>query len=151
MSQTAIPPIIEQPRPPSADLPAWNDPLVDRLGYVLAQAAEEFGAPKEVYSIRDPSDPALDSVVFYYEDYSYLFWWRNRLWQLRFDKRYQSDFMGLRMGQPRSEVEKTLGKPLSSGTAELIYQLPDRGFPVRVRLLFEQGKLSDFYLYRSDF
>jgi hypothetical protein len=146
----ASPKVIPGPQAVGIDFPPWNDPMVSRLGYHVSQAIEEFGAPQEIGAVRG-IEARLDAVVFYYPDNSYLYWWDNRLWQIRFDGRYKGEIMGVAMGQSRAEVIKRLGAPLSNGADDCIYQLPDRGFPVRLRLIFANGLLNDLYLYRADF
>jgi len=146
----ASPLIIPGPRPAGIDFPPWNDPVVGRLGYLLPQAIEEFGGPQEVGVVRG-DEPRQDAVVFYYPDHSYLYWWGKRLWQIRFDGRYQGEIMSVEMGLSRAEVMNRLGTPFYVGADDLIYQLPDRGFPVRLRLIFSKTGLSDLYLYRADF
>lgn len=142
--------VIPAPRPANADFGPWNDPMVGRIGYRLQQAIEEWGPPSEVAAKRG-DEARQDTVVFYYADHSYLYWWGSRLWQIRFDQRYKGEIMGVEMGLARQEVLARLGKPFSAGGDDLVYQLPDRGFPVRLRLIFAGDKLSDMYLYRSDF
>ncbi len=143
-------PVIPGPRPADIDFPPWKDPIIDHIGYQLAQAVEEWGAPQEV-AVSRGTEPRLDGVVFYYPDHSYLYWWGNRLWQIRFDARYKGELLTVEMGLTRAEVLKRLGNPFYSGTDDIIYQLPDRGFPLRLRLIFLNGRLNDLYLYRSDF
>lgn len=142
--------VIPGPRPADADFGPWTDPVIERIGWQLVQAVEELGGPQEVAVVRG-TEPRLDAVVFYYPDHSYLYWWGNRLWQLRFDGRYRGEVLSLEMGITRAEVLKRLGNPAFPGTDDMVYQLPDRGFPVRLRLIFQNGRLNDLYLYRADF
>lgn len=55
------------------------------------------------------------------------------------------------MGQTSAEVVEVLGSPHYVGAGSLFYDVEDRGFPVRLRLLFDENQLHDAYLYRSDF
>lgn len=142
--------VIPGPRQANADFPPWNDPIVDRIGYRLQQAVEEWGPPQEL-GVNRGKESWQDSVIFYYADHSYLYWWSNRLWQIRFDQRYKGEIMGIEMGLSRDEVTKRLGTPFNATATDAIYQLPDRGFPIRLRLIFNNEQLSDLYLYRSDF
>jgi len=142
--------VIPGPRPANSDFAPWNDPMVGRLGYRLQQAVEEWGPPQEL-AVSRGNEAWQDSVVFYYADHSYLYWWGNRLWQIRFDKRYKGEILGVEIGLERSEVLKRLGKPFTVSDNDLLYQLPDRGFPIRLRLIFSNDRLSDVYLYRADF
>ena len=142
--------VIPGPRPANSDFAPWNDPIVNRIGYRLQQAIEEWGPPMEL-GVNRGNESWQDSVIFYYADHSYLYWWNNRLWQIRFDGRYKGEVLGVEMGLSREEVTKRLGVPFNATTNDAIYQLPDRGFPIRLRLIFNNEHLSDLYLYRSDF
>lgn len=120
------------------------------LGLTLDQATSDFGAPAEVFPVRG-KEAWQDDVVFYYSDHSYLFWFRNRVWQVRVDRRFKGTILGLQMGDSRQQVEKVLGTPFHVGQNSEIFILPDRGFPVRARLFFTDDKMSDLYVYRGDF
>jgi hypothetical protein len=143
-------PLVEQ-APKAPYFAPWDEPVLAKIGYTLVQATEEFGSPTEVFSLRG-EQPWHDDVVFYYDtDHFYLFWWDNRVWQIRFDQRYTGQVVGVHMGEARAEIKKLLGNAFHETDQDLYYQLPDRGFPVRARLVFAKDKLSDIYLYRSDF
>ena len=125
-------------------------PLGSLLGMTLAAAMAEFGAPEEVFPLRGRK-AWEDDVVFYYPDHSYLFWFRNRVWQVRVDRRFSGSILGLKMGESRNKVRDVLGAPFHTGNDSEIFILPDRGFPVRARLFFAADELSDVYVYRGDF
>ena len=91
-----------------------------------------------------------DDVVFYYPQHLYLFWYQNRVWQVRLDQRYAGEFLGLKMGQSREAALAALGSPFKELSDSLVYQLEDRGYPVRARLYFENGLLRDAYCFRGD-
>lgn len=120
------------------------------LGMTLAQVAVDFGAPVQVFPVRG-GEAWQDDVVYYYPDHSYLFWFRDRVWQVRVDRRFAGEVLGLKMGESRARVEQVLGSPLHESAQSEIFILPDRGFPVRARLFFTDGTLSDLYVYRGDF
>ena len=123
---------------------------ISLLGLQLYQAYSQFGVPTEVYSIR--GDAAWqDDVVFYYSSHIYLYWYEDRVWQVRFDRYFEDAFLGLTMGASEATVKKTLGDPIASQDNWMVFQLPDQGFPVRARLFFKDGALDDAYIYRSDF
>ena len=124
--------------------------LVDLLGLTLAEAYGVFGAPQEVSAFRG-EEAWHDDVVFYYERHIYLFWFQNRVWQLRVDHRFEESFFGIQMGFDRDAVIGLLGVPFSTVEDSLVYQLEDEGYPVRLRLIFGQDGLADAYLYRADF
>lgn len=122
----------------------------DIIGMDLPAAVQAFGAPAEVFPRRG-EEPWQDDVVFYFDSHLYLFWFRGRVWQVRMDRRFESEFLGgLRMGMARREVLSRLGPPLAEADGFLLYHLEDRGYPIRLRLLFEEDRLSDAYCYRSD-
>lgn len=144
-----------QPNPQQAGgRPAQPDPARDDalslIGLQLFQVIGRFGAPSEVYPIRGES-AWQDDVVFYYSNHLYFYWYDNRVWQIRFDRYFEGAFLGLSMGSSITAVEKLLGAPVYSKDNWAVFQLPDRGFPVRARLYFRDGALDDAYIYRSDF
>lgn len=125
-------------------------PLAALLGMTLKEAAAAFGPPEQVFPVRG-AKPWEDDVAFYYRDHSYLFWFRDRVWEVRVDRRFGGTAIGVRMGETRAEVAKVLGKPFHVGTDSEIFILPGRGYPVRARLFFTEDHLSDLYVYRGDF
>jgi hypothetical protein len=129
---------------------------VDYVGLTLQEAYEILGVPEEVFPFRG-AEVWQDNVVFYYNNHIYLFWYGNRVWQVRLDKRYEGN-LGPRgdpeiffMGMERGLVRALLGEPFAEDEVSSIYLLPDQGYPVRLRLFFESGVLTDLYLYRGDF
>ncbi len=119
------------------------------VGLTLAEALERFGAPAEVSAVRG-EESWQDDVVFFYPQHLYLFWYQNRVWQVRLDALYQGVFLGLAMGASRSAVTQTLGAPMKELPDSLVYQLEERGYPVRLRLYFEEERLVDLYCFRAD-
>lgn len=133
-----------KPEPGSRDLPSL-------LGLTLTQAFTEFAPPEEVFPLRGAA-AWQDDVVFYYPDHSYLFWFRDRVWQVRVDRRFDLPVLGgITIGSSIADVESILGTPFHTGEHSLIFILPDQGYPVRARLFFENDKLIDLYVYRGDF
>jgi hypothetical protein len=126
----------------SLDLPAL-------VGLTLAEALERFGAPAEVSAVRG-EEAWQDDVVFFYPQHLYLFWYQNRVWQVRLDALYEGGFLGLAMGASRSAVRQALGAPMKELEDSVVYQLEERGYPVRLRLYFEEERLVDLYCYRGD-
>jgi len=141
---------VANPQGSTPTLPG-GQPLVTLLGMTLKAAMETFGAPEQVFSVRGRS-AWEDDVVFYYPDNSYLFWFRDRVWQVRVDRRFDGKVIGgVSMGDSRGAVEQVLGRPFHVGKDSEIFILADRGFPVRARLFFSDDRLSDLYVYRGDF
>ncbi len=126
----------------SLDLPAL-------VGLTPAEALERLGAPAEVSAVRG-EEAWQDDVVFFYPQHLYLFWYQNRVWQVRLDALYQGGFLGLAMGASRSAVRQALGAPMKELEDSVVYQLEERGYPVRLRLYFEEERLVDLYCYRGD-
>ena len=120
------------------------------LGMRIGQAYHAFGVPAHIYPIRGEK-AWQDDVVFFYPTHLYLYWYDDRVWQIRFDERFEGSFLNIAMGASREEAQRVLGKPLAAQDDWVIWQLPDRGFPVRARLFFRDDRLCDAYIYRSDF
>jgi len=127
------------------------------IGLKLFQVFDSFGSPQQVYPIRG-NQPWMDDVVFFYASHVYLYWYEDRVWQVRFDKDYHGSFLSLTIGETREEARAQLGTPLQSEADWDLFQLadgtkanPDRGFPIRVRLFYDKSGISDAYIYRGDF
>lgn len=135
----------QEPAPQELDLPAL-------VGLTLPQALERFGPPEQVFAVRG-EESWQDDVVFYYREHLYLFWYQNRVWQARLDEHHAGGFLAWRaltMGRSREEVLGLLGPPMRELGESLVYHLEDRGYPVRLRLYFREGRLADVYCYRGD-
>ena len=135
--------------PAAASVPEDFDP-VPYIGLDLKSAVGTLGAPQEVFSFRGP-DENQDNVVFYYPDFVYLFWYRNRVWQVRCDRRFPRPLFGVAMGMPREVIQRTSPRRLSANGDSLYFDIDDGKYPLRVRMVFANDALSDIYIYRSDF
>ena len=120
------------------------------IGLEIKDAVAACGLPEEMFSFRG-TEENLDNVVFYYPDHRYLFWYKNRVWQVRCDRRFTGTVFGLTLGMTREQVEKAAPWVLIPNGDSLYFDLTERGFPVRVRLVFTSSVLNDIYVYRSDF
>jgi hypothetical protein len=120
------------------------------IGLEIAVLLERFGPPQAMFSARG-DEGWQDDVVFFYPDYRYYYWFENRVWQIRYDFRYNREVSGVRMGMSMDEVTGILGPAHYSGRSSLFYDLSDTGYPRRFRLFFQDGLLHDMYIYRSDF
>ncbi|MEW5818387.1 MAG: hypothetical protein AB1798_23735 [Spirochaetota bacterium] len=135
-----------------------NDPPLERqpsrlplyLGITLKEAFDLFGVPVEVFSYRGEAE-WQDTVVFYYQNQLYMFWFNNRVWQIRVDSRYTESVLGLVMGDSRSKVLETLGQPFHTDEYSVLYNLPSGGFPIKARFFFDNERLNDIYIFRGDF
>lgn len=124
--------------------------LAEHLGRSLEDVITKDGLPDEMYSVRGPS-AGQDSVVFFYENRISFFWAESHVWQVRADREYLSQENALQMGMSRDEVLSTLGEADLDKEDYYIYTLPQKGYPVSCALYFDEDKLSDLYVYRSDF
>jgi len=120
------------------------------LGLSLAEILQELGPPDSLASSRG-TEAWQDSVIFYYSDHSYIYWWQDRVWQLRLDKRHSEDIAGIRMGMDTKTVLDRLGPPRERSEKILRWTLPDQGYPVELLLYFDKDQLSDLYIRRADF
>ncbi|MGA2764627.1 MAG: hypothetical protein ABSG17_14825 [Spirochaetia bacterium] len=133
------------------NLPASGDfDPTQYIGLDLKSALETLGTPQEVFSLRGP-DENQDDVVFYYPDFLYLFWYRNRVWQVRCDRRFARPLLGVALGMPREVIQRTSPHQLIANGDSLYFDMDDGKYPLRVRMVFANDALSDIYVYRSDF
>jgi hypothetical protein len=124
------------------DLPAL-------IGLTLEEVNQSLGMPVEVYALRGQK-PEQDDVVFYYPNHLYLFWFQNRVWQVRVDSRFSGKVFSLAMGVSRQRVIETMGRPILEFEDSLVFHIEDRGYPIQARLYFDEGALTDLYCFRGD-
>jgi len=129
--------------------PRQVDPL-PLIGMDPSTALQAFGPPREIFPFRG-AEEGEDNVVFFYDDYLYIFWFRNRVWQVRFDRRFDGEVLGLSLGMTREQVGRASTRALLSAGDSLYVDVAGAGYPVRVRLVFDSDALSDIYVYRSDY
>jgi hypothetical protein len=129
--------------------PRQFDPL-PLIGMDPPSALQAFGPPREIFPFRGAED-GEDNVVFFYDDYLYIFWFRNRVWQVRFDRRFEGEVLGLRPGMTRAQVEQASTRTLVSAGDSLYFDVAGASYPVRTRLVFDSDALCDIYVYRSDY
>jgi hypothetical protein len=120
------------------------------IGLNLEAAVQALGLPREMYCYRQAL-PEEDDVVFYYPDSVYLFWFQNRVWQVRCDRRFAATVLGLSLGMPRDQVRWMGMQPLSEEGDSLYFDLNGGSYPMRMRLVFADNRLTDLYVYRSDY
>jgi hypothetical protein len=120
------------------------------IGLDLPAAVSALGLPQAM-SVYRAAEDKLDNVVFYYPDFLYLFWYKNKVWQVRCDRRFAEPVLGLTLGMPREQVERAIARQLTPNGDSLYFDLDTGSYPLRVRLVFMAGVLSDLYVYRSDF
>lgn len=124
--------------------------LTEPLGWTVPESFEHLGAPESVFAFRG-TVPGEDNVVFYYPDHLYLFFFQDRVWQVRTDSRREGETDGVRMGMSRAEITEIWGAPVNDTDPQPTWVLPDAGYPVRIRLYFDENDLlDDLYVYRAD-
>ena len=132
------------------NIPPLAEDFTDHLGWTFDKVLEKYGSPMNIFVQRGQS-PDLDTVVFYYTGHLYLFWFNDRVWQVRVDEHWEGEVDAVRMGMDRSEIERLWGSPLNPEDENPTWTLPQKGFPSRIQLFFNSGKrLIDLYVYRSD-
>ena len=125
-------------------------PFLSSIGLSPAQVIRFFGEPKEALPFRGDREEE-DMVCFYYSDHFYFFFFENRVWQIRFDRRYSDAVCSCTMGMTKGEIVRLLGQPFAEIDGSLIYHYSDNGYPIKVRLFFRYGRLDDVYLFRGDY
>jgi hypothetical protein len=130
----------------AAAFPVDPDELI---GMDPAQAFAALGAPAGVFAQRG-AVAAEDDVVFFYVDCCYVFWTGNRIWQVSYDRRYAGRVLGFAIGMGRAEAEAVTPGRLREADGSLYLSVDSGRFPVRVRLVMTDGRVTDIYVYRSD-
>ncbi len=127
-----------------------DDDAAHLLGASLGDLFSRFGAPASAYAVR--GDAAWqDDVAFAYQAGYTLFIYGDRLWQLRFTKPYAGSVYGLFIGDGSDKALSILGQPYESGPGFLLYRMPYKSYPVRLRLVLQEDRIADAYLFRADF
>jgi hypothetical protein len=119
------------------------------IGMDPAQAFAALGAPAGIFTQRG-AVPNEDDVVFFYPDFRYVFWFGNRVWQVSYDRRYAGSVLGFSIGMGRAEAEAAAPGRLQESGGSLFLSVDTGRFPLRVRLALAEGRVSDIYVYRSD-
>lgn len=123
----------------------------DLLGMTPRQAYNRLGAPDEIFVHRG-AEPWQDDAVFYFEkERLYLFWFEDRVWQVRLDGRSRDGIEGVLPGMTQSQVRDAIGEPWKDEGDSAYYNIVSEPYPVRMRLVFRDETVNDIYLYRSDF
>ena len=120
------------------------------LGMGLSDALARFGAPSRVEVSRG-AEAWQDDVVFVYGGGAGLYWATDRLWQIRFSPGYAGSIYGVFLGDAADKVVSTLGTPYYQDETNLVFRLPFRGYPVRLRVVIAGGVVKELYVYRADF
>lgn len=120
------------------------------LGMTLEDACNRFGAPHQVGVVRG-SEPWQDDVLFIYPEGIGLFWFQDRVWQLRLSAPFTGRVRGIQIGDSRDQVSEVIGPPYYIETDWNLYHFEGPSYPIRLRVFFKEGLVEDMYLYRGDF
>ncbi len=127
--------------------------LADPLSFLGSTINDLFSnptPPDEVYPSRGTVENE-DNVVFYYSDGFYLFLYANRVWQVRYDKNYPAAVFELNQGMDKGEIVELKGTPFIENEDNLVYEIDEKSYPLRMKLFFVEDKLDDIYFYRADY
>jgi hypothetical protein len=137
--------------PLAAEAPSiLDDDPSSLLGLALDQSFARFGPPASVRAVRG-DEAWQDDVAFVYLPGYSLFIFGDKLWQIRLAKPYQGSIFGLFIGDPSDKALSILGQPYESGSGYLVYRMPYKSYPVKLRLVIQDERVVDAYLYRADF
>lgn len=125
----------------------------DLIGLSPAAMYEITGPPQRVFV--EPDATGDDSfVVFLYEDYSYVYFFDNAVWQLRIDDRSSRTLHGVRVGDSIEELAFELGPPrwLPDTARAASFRILGYGVPIELTVFVDSsGRIEDLYLSRMDF
>jgi len=120
------------------------------IGLTLNEAFSKFGNPAEVFPIRGESEET-DNVVFYYNSHLYLFWYKNRVWQIRADNRFEGKLCGISPQMTFKKVKEILGRPFASDEGSYVFLYTEADYTVKIRVFISDQKVEDIYVYRGDY
>ncbi len=146
-----LPAAAQATAPPARNrAPSVPDDPSPLLDLSLDDAWSRFGPPRRLLAVRG-EEPWQDDVAFEYEGGFSVFWFRDRLWQIRLAEGYSGSCFGVFLGDSQEKALSLLGRPDRAGEGFLEWRLPFRGYPVRLRALTRDGAVSEIYVYRPDF
>jgi len=120
------------------------------LGLTLEEGFQRLGPPHQVGTVRG-SEPWQDDVLFIYPLGVSLFWFQDRVWQIRLSAPFTGKVRGIQIGDSRDQVIGVLGPPYYSEKDWILYHFEGPSYPIRLRVFFREGLVEDMYLYRGDF
>jgi len=129
--------------------PVLDDDPSGLLGLTLDAVYTKLGPPSSVAALRG-DEAWQDDVAFLYTEGYTLVVYENRVWQIRFTRPYAGSIFGLFLGDSADKACSILGQPFETGTNYLVFRMPYKAFPVRLRLCLAEGSIVDAYVYRSD-
>ncbi|MCX7788419.1 MAG: hypothetical protein N2442_12080 [Spirochaetes bacterium] len=120
------------------------------LGMTLEEGFQRFGPPQQVGTVRG-TEPWQDDVLFIYSQGVSLFWFQDRVWQIRLSASFPGKVRGIQIGDSRDRVVEILGFPYYTEKDWILYHFEGPSYPIRLRVFFREGLVEDMYLYRGDF
>lgn len=154
---------VPAPRPDAPALPVPPAGTADRRARVLLpddpaplldlsleEAWNRLGPPRSILAVRG-NEPWQDDVAFEYGDGLSVYWYRDRLWQVRLSAGYAGSCFGFFLGDPADKALSLLGTPDRGESGILEWRLPWRGYPAKLRVVTRDGAIAEAYVYRSDF
>ncbi|MDR2617318.1 MAG: hypothetical protein LBC62_00480 [Treponema sp.] len=115
------------------------------IGLTLEELIGRFGVPQAVYAVRGLEEWQDDVVFVYSQGDFYVF--KDRVWQIGLKSAYR-----IRAGDPKSAAFLALGEGASDKGDYALCALSGWSWPVTMRCNFDEaGKVSDIFIFRSDF
>ncbi len=137
----------------SANLFSESDthvPVDTYIGMVPEQVWEVFGPPSHIFSYR--GDSAEEDDVVFYRDGLYLYWFQNRVWQVRADINCKEAVAAVHIGDTLDSIIRKYPAVLLHTEETVLLEINRDVFPLRLRLeIGNDKKVQDIYLYRGDY
>lgn len=151
-AQAPLPTVSDRPSesvacPARVLLPDDPTPILD---LTLDEAWIQLGPPRRILSVRG-NEPWQDDVAFDYGEGLSVYWYRDRIWQIRLSEGYGASCFGFFLGDPSDKAFSLLGTPDRNEADILEWRLPFRGYPAKLRILTRDGSILEAYVYRSDY
>lgn len=126
--------------------------LISLLGYTPELVLARLGAPSRVRAVRG-AEVWQDDVVFEYPLLAIsLFFWEDRVWQVRLDQGFSGRLMGVDLVLDADRIVAGFGAARSAGDFWQEWAIAGNSWPVRLRLVFHvDEKPGVAYVYRADF
>jgi len=136
----------------SPDVSPADFDLIMLLGYTPELTLVTLGAPARIRAVRG-LEAWQDDVVFEYPDLKLaLFFWEDRVWQLRADSGFSGSLAGQSLVPDYGQLEVIYGRTRAQGPTWQEWAVPGSAWPLRLRMVTDDGDNSVFfYIYRADF
>ena len=137
----------------SAALPVWpqsklpetqEEALVSFVGMTLNELFRQFGVPRTVYTARGDEQWQDDVVFSYNEGDFYIF--GDRVWQVGL-----KSACGLKTGDVKAVALMVFGETAQDKGDYILCPLPGGSWPLSLRVNVGDGRITGFFIYRTDF